>query len=289
MCYNYLRNPIIEAVKEMKCVVYEFDRIHMEKKNDYIFQIIKNRKGTEIYHAHNFYEIVLFICGSGEKVVNEQSYIMEQGSVMIFRPGDRHCFSTQTEDAVILSLSVRTDEFERFAALYDAELISSIRKDDRPPAFTLREIFPYAKSAADETVMLDDEYNCKFLLSFFLKSYLDSVHGDGDVPCALARASAEMRKPLNLRDGADAFTSLSGYSRSHLARLVNKYFGMSLNEYINELRMHRAYGDIMFTSKRIEDIAYDVGFSSVSHFNKLIKQRFNATPAALRKRGGIVQ
>jgi AraC-like DNA-binding protein len=84
-----------------------------------------------------------------------------------------------------------------------------------------------------------------------------------------------------------ALIKLSHFSQSHLSRLIKKQFNMTLKEYINELRLQHAYNEIIITPKPFESIAYDIGFSSFSHFNKIFKARFSITPSRLRKIYGI--
>ena len=133
------------------------------------------------------------------------------------------------------------------------------------------------------------EHDCKFLLSYFLNACVKSLNDlkhISPLPKNLALAIEEMKKEENLKAGIPAFSALSHYSHSHLARLVKKHFGMSLKQYINEMRLQSAYQDIILTNESAEEISERLGFSSFSHFNKIFKARFSITPAALRKNNG---
>ena len=107
------------------------------------------------------------------------------------------------------------------------------------------------------------------------------------IPAELSAAIEEMKKKENLQKGIHAFSALSHYSHSHLARLIKAHFGISLKQYINEMRLQRAYNEIVLTNESAEEIAEGVGFSSFSHFSKIFKKRFSATPAAIRKNSGV--
>jgi AraC-like DNA-binding protein len=65
---------------------------------------------------------------------------------------------------------------------------------------------------------------------------------------------------------------------------MKKWLNTTPKEYINKVRLEHAYTMIVSTDQRFDDIAYDVGFSSVSHFNDLVKKNYGFTPAELRKR-----
>lgn len=267
-------------------LVYEFEKIYFKKQKNYIFQRVQGRKLTDVYHSHDFYELLLCVNGSGVQLVNEEEMRLKKGEALLLRPSDRHCFVSQTEDVAVVSLSVKREEMELFSNVYDALLLGSIHRGDMPFCFSYS--FPSAGIIEKEDGAVD-EYDCKLILSWFLKGYIDAsgcLERASELPFALAYAVEEMQKTENLRRGIAAFTELSHYSQSHLARLIRKYFKTSLKQYVNELRLQSAYNSIVLTRQSTEEISEALGFLSFSHFNKIFKARFSVTPAALRKSRG---
>jgi len=96
-----------------------------------------------------------------------------------------------------------------------------------------------------------------------------------------------MQRPENLRLGIDAFTALTNYSRTHLARLIHRHYGMSLKQFINDLRLKQAYRELVLTHRSLDEIAESLGYFSLSHFSHIFKVRFGITPTALRRRDGL--
>lgn len=271
----------------MSEIMYSFDTIHRQTHSKYIFQYVKNRKLTDVYHSHDFYEIIYFFQGNATQLVNGRKRSLGSNSVMLMRPHDRHCFLSQSEDAVVVSLSVQSDEFELLSGTYNADITSKIINGTEPKIYAISYLLPYTSIDFEKIVLDEKEHELKFLLFCFLKSYTDCVEERNSVPKALAYAINEMKKTENLHVGIKAFTEISNYSQSHLSRLIKKYFNMSLKQYINELRLKRAYNCIVFTQRSFEDIADELGFASYSHFNKIFKARFYTTPGTLRKEKGI--
>ncbi len=75
-----------------------------------------------------------------------------------------------------------------------------------------------------------------------------------------------------------------GISARYLQRLL-EMSGTSFTERLTELRLQGAFALLSETSdraRRISDIALDVGFSDVSHFNRLFRSRFGDTPSGVR-------
>jgi AraC-like DNA-binding protein len=78
-----------------------------------------------------------------------------------------------------------------------------------------------------------------------------------------------------------------GISPRYLQRLMASS-GTSFTERVNELRLQRAFELVSgrhTSAQRISDIALEVGFSDVSHFNRLFRARFGVSPRGVRCAG----
>lgn len=264
--------------------VYEFKDVYNRTQSNYIFQYVKNRKLTEIYHSHDFYEIIYFLQGRATQRINGKIMKFNPPCAILLRPSDKHCFINQTADTVIVSLSVERNEFALIANAFDDSLTDEVNCRAEPKIYSIAGLWPYIDADFEKLALNQTECELKFLLSCFLKLYIDSTKGTNSLPEPLAHALIEMKKTENLQRGIEAFSELSNYSQSHLSRLIKKHFNMTLKRYINELRLQKAYNCIVFTQKPTEDISQELGFASYSHFNKIFKERFSETPASLRKK-----
>ena len=77
-------------------------------------------------------------------------------------------------------------------------------------------------------------------------------------------------------------TDATGYSRSQLARLFKKYTGLTLFEYLDNLKLNYALTLLQTGEESVLDIAMTLGYDSVSHFIKRFKAAFGITPQKLR-------
>ncbi len=87
-----------------------------------------------------------------------------------------------------------------------------------------------------------------------------------------------------MRGGVQALICLSGYSHAQLLRLMKKYFNITPQKFIYNLRMNTAYKIIKNTDMDFTSVAETIGYSSVSHFCQTFKKHFGVTPSDLRKR-----
>lgn len=84
---------------------------------------------------------------------------------------------------------------------------------------------------------------------------------------------------LKLKDVADAV----GYSRSRFSYLFKSVSGQTFIEYLNKVRINKAVQLLNNTDKSITDISYEVGFNTISNFNKTFKHLMGKTPRSYRK------
>ena len=76
-----------------------------------------------------------------------------------------------------------------------------------------------------------------------------------------------------------------GLSRVQLYRKVKALTGQTPVDLLKKARLERARLLVEKTDKSISEIAYEVGFTAPSYFNKCFKDEFGVSPGGLRERG----
>ena len=76
---------------------------------------------------------------------------------------------------------------------------------------------------------------------------------------------------------------LSGKSQEHLSRSVKKYYGVTLSEFVNELRLNYAVNLITNTNLKITDICYESGFGNLASFYTLFQKSYGKSPKKFRE------
>ena len=90
----------------------------------------------------------------------------------------------------------------------------------------------------------------------------------------------------NLHDenfGVAELAAELGMSRSTLHRKVKSVVNKSVNEFIRETRLKRAHKLLEKKDKTVSEIAYEVGFGSVSYFNRSFHKHFGYTPGDVQR------
>jgi AraC-like DNA-binding protein len=72
--------------------------------------------------------------------------------------------------------------------------------------------------------------------------------------------------------------------RSHLFRRVKQLFGESPSDLIRRIRLEEGERLLTDGSATVTDVAYAVGFNSLSYFCRCFQEVYGVTPAAYRSR-----
>ncbi len=87
------------------------------------------------------------------------------------------------------------------------------------------------------------------------------------------------REKIYLDDIADTM----GISSSYLSRLFKKETGISLQDFINDVRVEKAANLLIYSEETLPGIAEYVNFPTQSYFGKVFKQRMKMTPRQYRE------
>jgi len=102
-----------------------------------------------------------------------------------------------------------------------------------------------------------------------------------------ARAYIQQHKmePLSLTAVAQA----SGASVFHFCKIFKKTTGLTFTDYVGRVRLEDAKTQLLNPNRRISEIAYDVGFQSLTQFNRMFKRVFGQSPTEFRAHLGTKQ
>ncbi len=73
------------------------------------------------------------------------------------------------------------------------------------------------------------------------------------------------------------------YTKEYLARYFKKHMGMSMQEYINKMKIAKARELLIQAEKNIKEISSELGFSDDKYFLRLFKQYEKITPREYRR------
>ena len=99
----------------------------------------------------------------------------------------------------------------------------------------------------------------------------------------LRRTKAFLESRLTDRLTLSDISRAVGVSPAYLTNLFSRLEGVSLHQYLNQLRLSRALLDLAH-AEDLTALALDLGFSSHSHFTFAFRRAFGVTPSKFRER-----
>jgi AraC-like DNA-binding protein/ligand-binding sensor protein len=195
-----------------------------------------------------------------------------------------------TETAVPVRLGEETIGFLRIGQVLRR---SAIQTDKKRAASRLKECgvpFTGGLRKAWETtpIIPKDKYSAMVrLLTFFaeqLSALINQIvleKQNAEPPLVRkAREYIQQHKsePLSLTVVAHA----SGASVFHFCKVFKKTTGLKFTDYVARVRLEDAKSQLLNPSRRISEVAYDVGFQSLTQFNRMFKRIFGQSPTEFR-------
>ena len=96
---------------------------------------------------------------------------------------------------------------------------------------------------------------------------------------AILYIEENLREDIKVED----VSSFSGYSYYHFHRVFEAVLGETAGNYIRNRRMTCAAHDLIYSGRRITDIAVDYQFESLEAFCRAFKKVYKVTPGTFRK------
>ncbi len=107
-----------------------------------------------------------------------------------------------------------------------------------------------------------------------------------DWPDPVRKVAAFMQRQFAEEHTLDDLARVAGLSANHLCGVFKEAAGMTMTEYLNRERIHQAKKRLLSRYARVSEVCLDVGFGSLSQFNRCFTRYAGESPTAYRQRMG---
>ena len=281
MALPYFDRPICEPVELRPGAPVRAERVRQGSKTG---------ASDPFAHFHDVHELVLFGEVGGHFVADDRRYPLAPRSLAFvpsmrqhdfaLAPGPRDWVLVQIEAAAGESLA-RTPGLERlrqpFCALPDPLLHQRL--------LSFAEWLTELESADPLALPL-----VELLLRAALRAPIVAGRKVSAQAAALERlrpAIDQLRRDPAGAPGSEQAAALCALSPAYFSRRFKQQVGMSWSDYVRTHRLHLASRRLLETGQSIASIAFDLGFSTPSHFGVLFHRRFGVTPGDYRRTARI--
>ena len=263
----------------------------------------ESRYWRNYLHVHSFFEICYAFEGRGLFSIAGQQHEVRQGQVFVARPGEVHEIISSEEDPLgiyfwsytLTQCQNQPSQTSGSDPLLDAFLTSRRWVGQKTPGMQRT-----LELLTEEIAQQGPGYQ-QSIEGLLVKLLLDTARTLVDVPeqanqaeqtaKSLDEATVQviirylhdnLNRPVLIRDLAAQIH----LSERHTSRLFHKIRGMTIGEYVTNLRMERASQLLLSKHLPIKDVAQATGYTDVRYFTTLFHRSTGFTPAIFRQKGG---
>ena len=248
---------------------------------------------SNIFHTHDFYEIFYILEGEISHNVNGSVTTLSRGNIIFLNRDDVHSFSREPGNTCKhRDIIIRADFFEEVCKFigqefYDAYLHNALPKVVMLPFDQIKQFEVRIQNTLllPESAGANRKSTYKILLVSLLGCLLEKVtqQENTNYPTWFNELLTRFHMIDFLKSGLDDILEPFHFNRSYLCRTFQKYMNCTMTDYLNNIRLEQAAFQLQYTDSTIITICNSVGFSSVSYFNKVFKEKYHVSPHTFRK------
>jgi AraC family cel operon transcriptional repressor len=241
-------------------------------------------------HYHDYCEIFLVLSGRARHMVGHREFSLSPGDLVFIRPSDTHDYISSGGGYAMLNIAFTLETLQGlFAFLGDGFPATELMNVSAPPQVKLSQqtvdainARMTAISAGPQDVPALKTALRILLFEIFSQHFSGFVGEKKQLPLWLASACDTMRKNGSFVDGSEAFFALTDRSREHVCRCMKKYMGVTVSEYVNDLRLSYIASMLRLSNHTVAQIVFDSGFNNLSWAAELFKRKYGMTMRAYR-------
>lgn len=229
-----------------------------------------------------FYQPKQHIFVHGKKVESTEDVIVEDSEIL----------NNISEDIKFKDITHLWQDFHRLEQKYTTDKPYSEMYAKFVFSSILKEVYEAMSSSEEKRLSkkVDQLYHCKTIQDVRsitstaiqeLENYLQEQNEGfrSEITEVKSYIYHNYEKELNVEILAEKVYLSAGY----LSAIFKEATGMNLNRFIREVRMNKAKELLENSTKKITQIAREVGFSNTSYFCRSFREFFGSTPESCRK------
>lgn len=256
------------------------------------------RPHNDDMHRHTFFELVYVVHGSATHHLEDRTMLLKAGDFFIVDTGSAHCYRNVQEFEIVNCLFL-PEYIDR--ALADCPTLAALLSN-RVLRFgvpvdirTADRVFQDTDGTMRRLIQQMEQENkaCRtgymeLLRCCLTQALVHVVRASEEAEQARAAHPATVTTAEYLRShfaqplSLEALSKLVGYTPQYLSKLFHCDTGMSIQTFLQRLRIEQACKLMEHSAQPLADIAIAVGYSDVKHFSRLFQRYKGLSPKAFR-------
>lgn len=241
-------------------------------------------------HNHDYWEFQ-YVYSPIRHVLNGETIIVKNHSVMVIKPSDSHSVSARGfvenkgKSDTMLNLKITVKELESLLNNYLPDCIKKMEQYTYEPVELNDEDILFCEKwlkALEENPQRRAKISCiKILILFVFLKYADGVMNleklYENIPERIVALKNRLTAPEYFDRNISEIVAEFGYSRAQAGRAFKRYYNQTMYEYVTNAKMAYARKMLSFSECSILEVAEEIGYS-LSQFYRVFKECYDLSP-----------
>lgn len=269
---------------------YIINKAHYNKNIGLFTQITTDQDGY--IHRHEYYEIFYILNGSISHLCNNITEHLSIGDFLILRPNDIHQFIRKNNSPCShRDILIDTNLFDQVLTFLNPKFLENLKNAQMPykTNMNISKLHSYENNLNNFNHMPEMEISlteyAKCVLTNILSDMLlnsKNIISYDRMPSLVKNIISLLNTTDGIINGIPSVLKRYTYSPIYLSRLFKQHMGITMTDYLKNVRLNYAELYLQTTSLTLEEITEQIGLSSVSYFNKIFKEKHETTPVKYR-------
>ena len=248
-------------------------------------------------HTHNIWELVLFEKGETSNVVNGKEYVVKPGDVFLLGPPHTHAITFRSTPHLHRDLYYTDEEVRKICSMFSGDLYEKICSDDvltfHMSGNSFQTVIRQTEKLDSLSVIASKDGGIDIgelkkisvsVLHFVVGLYETKlITNTPAYPKWLLDILQVLSSPESFTRSVNDIISETYYSHATVSKAFRQYLGVTLADYLVNLRLEHAAELLRNTSYTVLHICSLCGYDSLSYFIKQFRKKYGATPHKFRK------
>ena len=241
-------------------------------------------------HGHNYYEIFLVTDGRVCHEINGKTSEISKGTLCMICPGDIHQLRRiENFSSIHMNICLSPKKFEEICSALGIDPEAFESQKPLTAALSTEEQAYFASRASLINKLIGDGYEkatsviCSTASDFISIINSSKLTQKIDCPEWFENMLEKIRSPEYMTCCAGDVYEMSNFSPPVVIEAFRKYTGKTVSAYLRDTKCEYACLLLSGTKMTTLEISMQLGYYSLSHFNRVFKSYSGFSPAAYRR------
>ncbi len=240
-----------------------YEKPYSDEEN-YVY-LSKDNMLAKSKHFHNRFEMLYIVSGEVDVVINDVIYHATTDDIVIVNTLENHCYINETKDVLAYVLVLGENYLKDFTYKNKFKKFPTLLNNKQANK-KVKEWFAEWREKGTQSVMYNIGYFSLIMATCEENYSLYELDNESIKEYLFNNISIYIKEHYNEHITQSLVAKKIGYSLTYFSSMFNEIMGMSFRQYLNTVRMKEAHRIMSTTDKSNEEVAFEVGFNSLSSF-----------------------